>query len=90
MCPFVRLSILMDMTHACKLTCMNEPAAQIKITLGSSATWPFFLIGLKKNQKEQFIKTKHVDSELCCHRAMTDELSLEKRKPTVSFLRMQK
>lgn len=80
MCPFVRLSILMDMTHAWKLTCMNEPAAQIKITLGSLATWPFFLIELKKSQKEQFIKTKQGDSELCCHRAMTDELSLGGKK----------
>lgn len=67
---------------------MNEPAAQIKITLGSSATQPFFLRELKKSQKEQFIKTKQGDSELCCHRAMTDELSLKKKnekKPQYPF-----
>lgn len=77
---FVRLSILIDMKQAWKLTCTNEPAAQIKITLGSSATWPFFLTELKKSQKEQFIKAKQGDSELCCHRVMTDELSLKKNK----------
>lgn len=38
----------------------------------------FFLIELKKSQKEQFIKMKQEDSELCFHGVMTGELSLQK------------
>lgn len=47
---------MIDMKQAWKLTCTNEPAAQIKITVGSSATWPFFLIELKKIKKSNLSK----------------------------------
>lgn len=88
---FARVSTLMDARQVWKLTCMNEPPAQVKISLGSLAPWPFFLIKLKKSQKEQFIKTKQEDSELCCHWVMTDELSFQKAPNNKGFfLCMQK
>jgi hypothetical protein len=37
-----------------------------------------FLKELKKSQKEQSIKTKQEDSEMCCHGVMTDVLGLHK------------
>lgn len=88
---FVRLSILIVMRQAWELTCMNESLDQIKITWFFRDMTIFFLIQLKKSQKEQFIKTKQEDSDLCFHGIMTDELSFRKAPQNKrSFLCIQK